>query len=66
MKKEYIEPRISVVTCSSEQNMLAGSPSTGTENLNGGNTTGPGTSKDQEEPSKPNSGLLDWDDEEEW
>lgn len=64
MKKEYIEPRISVVTCSSEHIMSLGS--TGTENLNGGNTTGPGTSKDQEEPSKPNSGLLDWDDEEEW
>lgn len=67
MKKKYIEPRISVVTCSSEQNMLAGS--TGTENLNGGKTDGPTgtTGTGQEEPgSKPNSGLLDWDDEEEW
>ncbi len=63
MKKEYIEPRISVVTCSSEHIMSFGS--TDTENLNGGNTTGPGTSTKQEEPSKSNSGLLDWDDEEE-
>ena len=65
MKKEYIEPRISVVTCSSEYIMLNGS--SGTENLNGGNTTGPGTSTEQEGvSSKSNSGLLDWDDEEEW
>lgn len=65
MKKEYIEPRISVVTCSSEHNILAGS--TGTENLNGGQTTGPNTSTGEEEVgSKDNSGLLDWDDEDEW
>lgn len=64
MKKEYIEPRISVVTCSSEHIMSFGS--TGTENLNGGNTTGPGTSTKQEEPSKSNSGMsgMSWDDEE--
>ena len=64
MKKEYIEPRISVVTCSSEHNILSGSGSTGTENLNGGHTTGPGTSTDQEEVgSKFNSGMS-WDEEE--
>ena len=64
MKKEYIEPRISVVTCSSEHNILSGSGSTGTENLNGGHTTGPGTSTGQEEPgSKFNSGMS-WDEEE--
>lgn len=65
MKKEYIEPRISVVTCSSEYIMLTGSPDT--DNLNGGKTEGPGSSTGQEEVgSKDNSGLLDWDDEEEW
>lgn len=64
MKKEYIEPRISVVTCSSEQSMLVGSP--GTENLNGGKTDGPTgtTGTGQEEPgSKFNSGMS-WDEEE--
>ena len=62
MKKEYIEPRISVVTCSSEYIMLNGS--TGTENLNGGNTTELGTSTEQEEVgSKFNSGMS-WDEEE--
>lgn len=64
MKKEYIEPRISVVTCSSEQIMLL-TGSSETINLNGGKTAGPGTSTEQEDPSKPNSGLLDWDNEEE-
>ena len=64
MKKEYIEPRISVVTCSSEHNILSGSGSTGTENLNGDHTTGPGTSTAQEEVgSKFNSGMS-WDEEE--
>ncbi|WP_337390539.1 hypothetical protein [Prevotella sp.] len=62
MKKEYIEPRISVVTCSSEHNILSGS--TGTKNLNGGQTIGPGTSTGQEEVgSKFNSGMS-WDEEE--
>ena len=62
MKKEYIEPRITVVTCSSEHIMSFGS--TGTENLNGGQTTGPGTSTKQEEVgSKFNSGMS-WDEEE--
>lgn len=64
MKKEYIEPRISVVTCSSEQIILAGSPSTGTENLNGGNTTGPGTSTKQEEVGSKFSSGMSWDEEE--
>ena len=64
MKKEYIEPRISVVTCSSEQIMLEASPDT-TSNT-GTPITGPGSGSGQEEPgSKSNSGLLDWDDEEE-
>lgn len=64
MKKNYIEPRITVMTCSSEYIMQTGSPVTG--NLNGGKTDGPGAGSGQEEPgSKSNSGLLDWDDEEE-
>ena len=63
MKKNYIEPRITVTTCSSEYIMLTGS--TGTGNLNGGNTQGPGSGSGEEEPgSKSNSGLLDWDEEE--
>lgn len=62
MKKEYIEPRISVVTCSSEHNILAGS--TGTENLNGGQTTGPGTSTKQEEVGSKFSSGMSWDEEE--
>lgn len=63
MKKEYIEPRISVVTCSSEQNMLTASP--GIEYLDGrSNTTELGTSTGQEDPgSKFNSGMS-WDEEE--
>lgn len=63
MKKEYIEPRISVVTCSSEQIMLlAGSPDT--SNLNGGQTDGPTAGTEQEEAgSKFNSGMS-WDEEE--
>lgn len=62
MKKEYIEPRISVVTCSSEHNILAGS--TGTENLNGGQTTGLGTSTEQEEVGSKFSSGMSWDEEE--
>lgn len=64
MKKEYIEPRISVVTCSSEHNILAGSGSTGTENLNGGQTTGPDTSTGEEEVSSKFSSGMSWDEEE--
>lgn len=63
MKKEYIEPRISVVTCSSEQIMLEASP--GIERLDGGKTLELGTSTEQEDVgSKFNSGMS-WDDEEE-
>lgn len=62
MKKEYIEPRISVVTCSSEQIMLEASPNT--SNLNGGQTDGPTAGTVQEEVgSKFNSGMS-WDEEE--
>lgn len=62
MKKEYIEPRISVVTCSSEHIMSFGSP--GTERLDGGKTLELSTSTEQEEPgSKFNSGMS-WDEEE--
>ena len=64
MKKNYIEPRITVMTCSSEYIMLTGSP--GTESFTGNETKGTGSGSGQEEPgSKSNSGLLDWDDEEE-
>ena len=66
MKKNYIEPRITVMTCSSEYIMLTGSPDT--ESFTGNETKGPGagSGSGQEEPgSKSNSGLLDWDDEEE-
>ena len=62
MKKEYIEPRISVVTCSSEHNILSGS--TGTENLNGGQTTGPNTSTGEEEVGSKFSSGMSWDEEE--
>lgn len=62
MKKEYIEPRISVVTCSLEQNMLTGSP--GIEYRDGRENTGLNTSTEQEEVgSKFNSGMS-WDEEE--
>lgn len=52
------------MTCSSEYIMQTGSP--GTESFTGNETKGPGSGSGQEEPgSKSNSGLLDWDDEEE-
>lgn len=68
MKKNYITPQIAVFTCNSES-LLAG--------LSGGNATsnvgpvdygfGNGNEKaGSSELSKDNSGLLDWDDEEEW
>lgn len=64
MKKNYIEPRITVMTCSSEYIMQTGSP--GTESFTGNETKGPGAGSEQEEVgSKSNSGLLNWDDEEE-
>lgn len=67
MKKNYITPQIAVFTCNSES-LLAG--------LSGGNgTSNVGTvdlgfdnkeeKGDASELSKSNSGLLDWDDEEE-
>lgn len=62
MKKEYIEPRISVVTCSSEQIMLEASP--GTTSNTGTPTDGPAAGSGEEEPgSKFNSGMS-WDEEE--
>ena len=64
MKKEYIEPRISVVTCSSEQIMLEASPST--TSYTGTTPEGPTAGTEQEDVgSKFNSGMS-WDDEEEW
>lgn len=62
MKKEYIEPRISVVTCSSEQIMLAGTAVI--EDRVGRENTELNTSTEQEDPgSKFNSGMS-WDEEE--
>lgn len=52
------------MTCSSEYIMQTGSP--GTSSNTGTPITGPGAGSGQEEVgSKSNSGLLDWDDEEE-
>lgn len=52
------------MTCSSEYIMQTGSP--GTESFTGNETKGPGAGSEQEEVgSKSNSGLLNWDDEEE-
>lgn len=67
MKKNYITPQIAVFTCNSES-LLTG--------LSGGNVTsnvgtvdlGLGNEKEEggsSELSKDDSGLLDWDDEEE-
>lgn len=70
MKKNYITPQIAVFTCNSES-LLAGSggmTSGGSDNTGGG--AGLGNNGNPEnggagDLSKDNSGLLDWDDEEE-
>ena len=70
MKKNYIEPRITVMTCSSEHIMMLTGSTTRTLNFHGYDTVGPCYSLEPERPEEPgsksNSGLLDWDDEEEW
>lgn len=62
MKKEYIEPRITVTTCSSEYIMLTGSP--GTESFTGNETKGPGAGSEQEEVGSKFSSGMSWDEEE--
>lgn len=68
-KKNYIKPIATVFACNTES-LLAGYSTEGTNNTgsttvqkpeNGGSTGNPGLIG-----SKDNSGLLDWDDEEEW
>ena len=68
MKKEYKAPIISIHTIQTE-NLLLDTSGTGTTDYTGntgegGSSTTVDTSKKQEEPAKPNSGLMDWDDEE--
>ena len=62
MKKEYKAPFINIHAIKTESMILAGSPITvdGT----GGGVNGPQEGSDLEDTSKPNSGLMDWDDEE--
>lgn len=63
-KKEYISPSIFIQEVEAEQLMLSGS--TEGENKDGNPDINiPGEGKGQEPfNSKPNSGLMDWDDEE--
>lgn len=63
MKKEYKAPNICIHTIQTE-NLLQFASKTGTDNKTGGGSSSVDTSKDQEEPAKNNSGLMDWDDEE--
>lgn len=71
MKKNYITPQIAVFTCNSES-LLAGSGgmTSGGSDLSGGSASLDNNGKTDvggaSELSKDNSGLLDWDDEEEW
>lgn len=71
MKKNYITPQIAVFTCNSES-LLAGSGgmTSGGSDLSGGSAGLDNNGKTDvggaSELSKDNSGLLDWDDEEEW
>ena len=68
-KKNYIKPIATVFACNTES-LLAGYSTVGTNNT--GSTTvqkpesGGSTDKPSAFGSKDNSGLLDWDDEEEW
>lgn len=65
MKKEYKAPIICIHTIQTE-NLLQFASKTESINKDGGDgsSTTVDTSNDQEEPAKPNSGLMDWDDEE--
>ena len=67
MKKNYITPQIAVFTCNSESPLAGLSGGNGTSNVG---TVDLGFDNKKEEGgsselSKDNSGLLDWDDEEE-
>ena len=67
MKKNYITPQIAVFTCNSESLLAGLSGGNGTSNVG---TVDLGFDNKKEEGgsselSKSNSGLLDWDDEEE-
>ena len=67
MKKNYITPQIAVFTCNSESLLAGLSGGNGTSNVG---TVDLGFDNKKEEGgsselSKDNSGLLDWDDEEE-
>ncbi|HCD78211.1 MAG TPA: hypothetical protein DEQ27_08020 [Prevotella sp.] len=65
MKKEYKAPIICIHTIQTEYLLLDTSGTGTTDNTGGGgSSTTVDTSKDQEGPAKPNSGLMDWDDEE--
>lgn len=63
MKKEYKAPIICIHTIQTENSLLFASK-TGTTDNTGGSGTDVDTKKDQEEPAKQNSGLMDWNDEE--
>ena len=69
MKKNYITPQIAVFTCNSES-LLAGSITPGGSDNSGGRAGLPNSDQPEKgtasELSKDNSGLLNWDDEEEW
>lgn len=67
MKKNYITPQIAVFTCNSESLLAGLSGGNGTSNV-GNVDLGFGNKEEEGGPSelsKDNSGLLDWDDEEE-
>ena len=67
MKKNYITPQIAVFTCNSES-LLAGLSGGTTKSNVGTSIEGPvgtGETGGAADLSKSNSGLLDWDDEEE-
>lgn len=67
MKKNYITPQIAVFTCNSESLLAGLSGGNGTSNV-GPVDLGFDNKKEEggsSELSKDNSGLLDWDDEDE-
>lgn len=67
MKKNYITPQIAVFTCNSESLLTGLSGGNGTSNV-GAVDLGFDNKEEKggySELSKSNSGLLDWDDEEE-
>ena len=66
-KKNYIKPIATVFACNTES-LLAGFSTEGTNNTGGGEQkpgSGGSTGDSNLFGSKDNSGLLDWDDEEE-